>query len=177
MNTKRFLWSACLIAAFCTPLFAQSAAPANKSDAHDDAAPARPYRLNFALNELEEGRKINSRQYSMNLNAGDNDEIKVGTRVPVELKQGDAQYLDVGTRIWCRLKESDNGLLLTVRSDISNFATLDQLRPLNNAPLLRQFVINGSTVALPGKTTAIGSVDDPASKRTFQLEVTVLPLK
>jgi hypothetical protein len=177
MNAKRVLWTTCLIVAICLPLAAQNAASANTPDAHEDAAPARAYRLNFSINELEEGRKVNSRQYSLNLNAGDADEVKIGTRVPVALKQGDVQYMDVGTHIWCRLKEADNGVVLNVRSEISNFATPDQPHTLNNIPLLRQFVINGSTVALPGKTVIVGSVDDPASKRTFQLEVTAMPLK
>jgi hypothetical protein len=32
-------------------------------------------------------------------------------------------------------------------------------------------------VALPGKSTVVGVVDDPNSKRQFQLEVTVSKLK
>jgi hypothetical protein len=42
---------------------------------------------------------------------------------------------------------------------------------------LRQFTINGSTVAVVGRSIVIGSVDDPNSKRQFQLEVTVSRLK
>jgi hypothetical protein len=44
-------------------------------------------------------------------------------------------------------------------------------------PLLRQLRINASTVAMPGKPTVIGVVDDPNSKRQFQLEVTVTKLR
>ncbi len=43
--------------------------------------------------------------------------------------------------------------------------------------VLRQFKINTSTLALPGKPMIVGSVDDPNSKRQFQLEVTVSKLK
>ena len=35
----------------------------------------RPYRLDFSLNELEDGKHVNSRHYSMNLTAGSGDEI------------------------------------------------------------------------------------------------------
>ena len=71
-------------------------------------APGRPdrpvhaYRIDFSVNELEDGKKINTRQYSMNLNANDADEIKIGNRVPVDSGPGTFQYLDVGTNIWCR---------------------------------------------------------------------------
>lgn len=140
------------------------------------------YRLDFLVGEMEDGRKINSRQYSMNLNAGDNNEIRIGTRVPFEQKQGEYTYLDVGTNIWCQLRDrSDlpwvgNDVSLRVRSEISNFALPEQQRQ-NDRPLLRQLKIDASTVAVLGKPVVLGSVDDPNSKRQFQLEVTVTKLR
>ena len=110
----------------------------------------------------------------MNLNAEESDEIKIGTRVPVDtnIKQGEYQYIDVGTSIWCRLEERPNGLSIAVRAEISNFAMPDQTRPI-----IRQLSIKASTLAQLGKPMVVGSVDDPNSKRTFQLEVTVTKLK
>ncbi|MFZ0276510.1 MAG: hypothetical protein WA254_20765 [Candidatus Sulfotelmatobacter sp.] len=134
------------------------------------------YRLDFSVNEFEDGKKINTRGYSMNLNAGDSDEVKIGTRVPVESKQGEFTYLDVGTSIWCRLEERANGLPISVRGEISNFAMPDQ-QAQQARPVLRQLSIKASTVAQLGKPMVVGSVDDPNSKRTFQLEVTVTKLK
>src|SRR6476660_284731 len=63
------------------------------------------YRLDFSVNEMEDGKKINTRLYSMHSRSGDGNEIKIGTRVPVEAKQSEFQYLDVGTSIWCRLRD------------------------------------------------------------------------
>ena len=136
--------------------------------------PVNPYRIDFSVNEMEDGKKINTRQYSMNLNAEESNEIKIGTRVPVDTntKQGEFQYIDVGTNIWCRLEERPNGLSIAVRAEISNFAMPDQTRPI-----IRQLSIKASTVAQLGKPMVVGSVDDPNSKRTFQLEVTVTKLK
>lgn len=136
-----------------------------------------PYRLDFTIYEIEDGKKINARQYSMYLNANDANEIKIGTRVPVEVKQGEMQYIDLGTRIWSRVKERDNGLALEVRAEISNFAIPDQANRTNSMPLLRQMQINASTVTVPGRPTIVGNVDDPNSKRQFQLEVVVTKLK
>src|SRR5215472_11678403 len=80
------------------------------SQSHPDATPTvqaserqiaersvEAYRLDFSLNELENGKKVNARQYSMNLNTGDDNQIKIGTRVPFEQAKGEMQYLDVGT--------------------------------------------------------------------------------
>jgi hypothetical protein len=136
------------------------------------------YRLDFSVNEIEDGKKINARQYSMNLNADDANEMKIGTRVPVEAKQGEFQYLDVGTNIWCRIGERANGIQISVRADISNFAMPDQQGQTQTMrPVLRQLSIKASTMAQVGKPIVVGSVDDPNSKRTFQLEVTVTKLK
>jgi len=139
--------------------------------------PVHAYRLDFSVNELEDGKKINTRQYSMNLNADDADEIKIGNRVPVDSGPGTFQYLDVGTNIWCRIGERAEGLPLTVRADVTNLAIPDQANGHESRPVVRQFKINASTLAQVGKPMVVGSVDDPNSKRQFQLEVTVSKVK
>ena len=50
--------------------------------------PLQPYRLDFSFNEVADGKTVNSRHYSMNLTAGNSDEIKIGTRVPVATGSG-----------------------------------------------------------------------------------------
>lgn len=140
--------------------------------------PITPYRLDFTISEIEDGKKINARQYSLNVNTGDHNNLKIGTRVPVEIKQGEMQYLDLGTDISADLRERDNGLALEVRALMSSFATPDdQANRSNSMPLLREMKINASTVLSPGRPTIVGSVDDPNSKRQYQLEVTATRLK
>lgn len=150
---------------------------AKQSDTPGAQKPVHAYRLDFSVNELEDGKKINSRQYSLNLNADDANEIKIGTKVPVDAGHESYQYIDVGTSIWCRIGERPDGMPLTVRADISNFAIPDQGPGHEFRPVIRQFKINASTLALPGKPMVVGSVDDPNSKRQFQLEVTVSKLR
>jgi hypothetical protein len=135
-----------------------------------------PYRIDFSVNEMEDGKKINTRQYSMNLNADESNEIKIGTRVPVDTNKTEFQYIDVGTSIWSRLEERPNGLSIAVRAEISNFAMPDQTAA-QARPIIRQLSIKASTLAQLGKPMVVGSVDDPNSKRNFQLEVTVTKLK
>ncbi len=147
----------------------------NKTESQEAAKTPQPYRLDFSVNELEDGKKINSRQYSMNLNANDANELKIGTRVPVEAAHEQFQYMDIGTNIWARLGDHRGALEMSVRAEISNFATPDG--GSSSRPIVRQFKINASTVAQLGKPMIIGSVDDPASKRQFQLEVMVTKLR
>jgi hypothetical protein len=159
---------------------AQSAAK-TEGDAQPDKS-LNAYRLDFSVSELEDGKKINTRQYLMNSKSGDSNEVKIGSRVPVEVKQGEFQYMDVGTSIWCNLRDQSDfaslggDVMLKVRAEVSNFALPEQ-QGQQVRPVLRQLKIETSTIGMPGKPLNLGSVDDPGSKRQFQFEVTVTKLK
>jgi hypothetical protein len=154
---------------------AQTAPPASPQE------PIVVYQLDFAINELDDAKKINMRHYSMNLdigpsNVGPEKELKIGTRIPIEADQGKFQYLDVGTTVQAQLREFKGSTSLQARVEITNFATPDQATK-GGQPLLRQMIISGSTLVISDKPVIIGSVDDPNSKRQFQLEVRVTKLR
>jgi hypothetical protein len=157
----------------------------------DVQKPIPAYHLEFSLNELEDGRKINARQYGMDLVAlrdqdrgyvrdlGREKALKIGTRVPVEIESGKVEYMDIGTSIRCQMFEDEAGLSLSARAEVSSLVPhtdTDTYRP-NTRPVLRQLSIEATTAIIPGKLTNLGTVDDPDSKRQFQLEVTVTKLR
>lgn len=134
------------------------------------------YHLDFSINELAEGKKINSRKYSMNLtDEGKPKELKIGTRVPIESENGKFEYLDVGTSITVQLVSWQTPLSLDVVVDISNFATPEDATR-GGRPILRQIRISTRTPIVLGKSVVAGSVDDPNSNHQFQLEVTATKL-
>jgi hypothetical protein len=137
---------------------------------------ATAYRLDLSINELEDGKKINTRHYSMNLtdDVGAK-ELKIGTRVPVEPEQGKFQYIDLGTYISARMYMNQSSLTLDVRVEVSSLASADQAT--RGQPLVRQMVLSSRTLVVPDRPMIIGSVDDPNSKREFQLEVTATKIK
>jgi len=148
--------------------------------------PVQPYRLDLSFNEVSDGKIVNTRHYSMNLTAGNSDEIKIGTRVPVAISpnsgkgSGDQplfQYLDVGTSIWAQLREHGDELMLVVRAEVSNLDVDSGQASGVSAPVVRQIKISGDTLLVTGKPILIGSADDPNSKRQFQLEVTLTKLR
>lgn len=151
------------------------------ADAKQKASEQKPleaYHLDFSINEFEDGKKTNSRQYAMNLSTTEPGEIKIGTKIPVDTKEGEYQYLDVGTSIWAQLREQRGQTMLVVRAEVSDFAIpehgLDKPDP---HPALRQLKVSGSTLLPLTKPMVLVSVDDPNSKRQFQLEETVTKLK
>src|SRR5689334_18017813 len=65
-----------------------------------------PYRLDYTLTELQDGKKVNSRQYSINIGGGSQNgrpwvgRVQIGTRVPAGAKtDGTVQSVEVGTSI------------------------------------------------------------------------------
>jgi hypothetical protein len=161
-------------------------------EASSEAQPAKSkivhaYRLDFSFNELEGDKKINTRHYSMNLTSGQTNDIKIGSRVPVTTfvnnKDSGAgtqyQYIDVGTSINAQLRPIQNSdeEELVVRSEISNLDLTPPAGSEPNAPVIRQIKITGSTLLVLAKPLDIGSMDDPTSKRQFELEVTVTKLR
>jgi hypothetical protein len=184
MFRTKAVWIAAVAVGLWFGLAPASAQEKSKDNTDEQEKVIKPYRLDFSLNEVEEGKVINNRHYSMNLTQGESDEIKIGTRVPVatgsygnDLKSTQYQYLDVGTRIDARLEVVSSETKLHVNSDISNLDTVDQRSGPVLAPIVRQIKIEGSTLLIVGKPILIGSVDDPNSKRQFQLEVTATKLK
>jgi len=146
----------------------------HKTYAERPVKTVRAYRVDFSISELEDGKRINTRHYSMDLNSGPWSQIKIGTRVPVSPTQGSFQYIDLGTSIDCELEEQGEDLALDVRSDFSNLSSPEEH---SSQPIIRQIKINGRTLTAPGKPVVIGAVDDPNSNRQFQLEATVTRVK
>jgi hypothetical protein len=177
MFRKTFV-AASLILVLVVALGRRSASAQDAEAAKSEAEKAvSAYRLDFSVDEMEDGKKINTRLYSMNLNSDSSNELKIGTRVPVDTKQGEFQYIDLGTNIWSRLEDRKGLINLTVRAEISNFAIPEQSLGHESRPIIRQLKISASTLALLGKPMEVGSVDDPNSRRKFQLEVTVTKLR
>jgi hypothetical protein len=158
------------------------ASATDEKQASSQTRPVRPYRLDFSLVELQNGKRTNTRHYSLNLTAGSGDEIKIGTRVPVRSESftnvntpvTQFQYLDVGTNIWAFLRQVGDELQLEVKGDVSD---LDKAANKDLGPIVRQMKISGTTLLVTGKPIVIGSMDDPNSDREFQLEVTATKLR
>jgi hypothetical protein len=151
----------------------------NKLNPEQTDKPVHAYRADFSLNELENGKKINTRHYSMNVNTGDRNQVKISTSAQVPDETSTARespakpdFLNVTIHIYCRVQEHGDEVLLAVEGIIDNV-----LSPPNGRPVTRDIDIVGSTMATPGKPIVIGSVDDPSSNREFQLEATLTKLK
>ena len=136
------------------------------------------FKLDFLLSELEDGKKINTRSYSMIVREGEWGKIRLGDRVPVAVGHGDQyQYLDVGTSLDSRAgKELDSGLPLSVTADVSSIVP-EQKGESRPAPLIRQLKYQLDAIVPLGKTTLISSADEIVGSRRLQIEVTATKIR
>ncbi len=167
-------------ALFCFMFMAINASAQEANDATatpaDATTPMHNYRADYSLIESENGKKIDSRQYSMNLSKNGRSMIQIGTKVPVETKaDGTLQYLDADTDIVSRLIDHPNGLVLDVTCNVTSIAS--DAAAQTERPVFRTFVIANDIVVVPGRGMVVGVADDPDSKRQFELDVMVTELK
>jgi hypothetical protein len=178
-----------LLVTLAAPVFGQAAGkstseqPAKsdsavKKDAPEkELAPEAFYKLAFNISEIEDGKRVNQREYSMvsRNNDGRPVSIKATTRVPINAPEKQLQYLDAGLDIRCFAPREVAGKV-AVNCDvvISNFVVPDQSTEARNSvgPVLRTTNTSAWAVVTLGKPTVMSIIDDVNSKKRIQIEVT-----
>jgi hypothetical protein len=132
------------------------------------------YRVEFTIREKDGATTVNSRNYLMLLEDKVAGKVRAENRVPIPSEKG-FQYMDVGLSIDCELRERERDLLVNIRMEISDFAAPGQEKA--SPPLIRSIRSELTTGIPPGKPTVVSVVDDTATKRRYELEVTATKVK
>lgn len=144
------------------------------------------YRLEFSINELHEGKVLNSRQYSMLVPTTDRGSLRFSTRVPVVLSPGTGgappqySYVNAGLTLTCSARpvSREDRILVNTDLEIESFGSSDQtLESRTPMPITRTITAKVPAYVSLGKPTVVASLDDPNSKRRFQIEVTATRMK
>lgn len=176
---KHILLIAALISApICTKQALAQEATSAKPVAASAPENKRFYRLDFIIKQMEGGRTINSRSYSIVLQGGNRrTSVRAGTSMPVKTSATDIQQLQIGANIDCfDVVEVEGQLTFHIKVELSSVAAAAE-NSSSNFPALRQNVWDSYVVVPLRKTTSIFSSDDLASKQTMQLEVLTTPIK
>jgi hypothetical protein len=153
-------------------------AAAQEEEKKQDVAvrvPAVAYKIDFLLHEVEGGKRVNTREYSMLLRDGRRGSIRIGTRVPITIGDGKGvQYMDVGFNLDCSLRPAGNALEFEYNVEVSSLVTPDG-SPQATAvtPVLRSFRSGSTTLVTPGKPMLVSVVDELTTKRQLQIEATI----
>jgi hypothetical protein len=154
--------------------------PASPPRMADSTKPAVFYRLDFAIREMEGEKLLDTRNYSLWAQAGRSEKMTAGSEVPYASSSSNMSYRKVGVSINCTLTETDGNPSLWLNLEMSGVAPSE--KSADPAMQLMQVVFrsvsfSADAVLTPGKSTMIGSVDDPATKRRFQVDVTATKTK
>jgi hypothetical protein len=158
------------------------AAPPPPPPSEAQAKPASVYRMDFVVRELENSKRINSRSYSLSGTTKEGAGLRVTSRVPTAYLGGEGksilEYRDVGINIDCVPEEMDNSVLLMTRFASSSVVPREPgPNPPYDGPVIREVKFNGKTPVILGKPMVIATLDDAATNRRFEIEVTVTKVK
>jgi type II secretory pathway component GspD/PulD (secretin) len=142
--------------------------------------PRRTYRLTYTITEVDDGKRVGTQHYSMVLVSGQRTTMKQGSKIPVATgtvtengspaTQTQFTYLDVGLNFDATLDESVNGVRLRSKAEQSSLGS-DKLIAGISEPVVRQAVLEGTSILTPGKPLILGSLDIPDSTRRMDIEV------
>ena len=140
------------------------------------------YQVDFSVRELEDSKPVNTRNYSLLLQTIPDERVANGrvravSRVPIILVEGQVEYQEVGLSIDCGLREQRDRVLLEITFEISDLATPQEEKGLASRPVFRTIRSQVRTGVLAGKPTVVSKVDDTATKRRYELEVTATKVK
>jgi len=173
MRNSMSIRCAIAVVAFCLALIPTSATAQQDTKA---PKPITAYRLEFSVRELENGKRLNSRNYMMMAEDNSFARIRVGNKVPYQVADKQYQYNNIGMNIDCRPHEEQEGVALDVTVDISSVAPPSETAPSYN-PVFRSSRSEVQTVVAFGKPTLITSLDDVESNRRYEIEVTATKVK
>ncbi len=178
---KAFLTA--LAAALIVAGFARAQEP-NKQDAAGkttraaepkESKPINVYRVDYAVHELEKGKRSNTRNYTLMVEPGDRASFRVGSEIPLAMgeKGLQLQYHRIGMNIDCVVRERDPYVLIKTMMDMSGVGSGELTSAPSSAPVLRQFSLIDDAKVILGKPTLVGAIDDVTANRRYEIEVTV----
>lgn len=141
---------------------------------------ATGYRVEFVIRELEDGKRVNARNYVMLIESDTPGytKLRVGSRISYATAVDQFQLQDVGMNIDCRLvQQPDSSLELVTSIDWSSLAPYEGTGGRPDRPVVRQLKFAGNSLIPAAKPTMIGTMDDVASNHHYEIEVTATKVK
>lgn len=131
------------------------------------------YKVSYKVNEVENGRMINSRSYTLMAQTGKTMSVRIGNRVPYATNGNNIQYSSVGMNIDSTIDDLGENLLVHTKLEMNTLAAKEPGSSLSHPPVFNDLRLVDATSAAIGKPAFVGSLDDVASNRRYVIEVTV----
>jgi len=175
MRRRISIQTAIALAAFCLGLIPHSATAQQETKVQK---PITAYRLEFNVREVENGKRVNSRNYMMMAQDGGWGKIRVEDRVPIPVGETQFQFENVATNIDCRPREHESGIALEIIVNLSSLLPQPDTAPqVSHRPVVHSDRTEVQTVVASDKPTLVTSLDDVESNRRYEIEVTATKVK
>jgi type II secretory pathway component GspD/PulD (secretin) len=141
--------------------------------------PKKTYRLTYTINETDDGKRVGTQHFAIIVVSGGRTTFKNGSKVPVvtgaynpgvSTQKTEVTYLDLGLNVDASLDESTNGVRLRTKVERSSVAE-DKSSLGVDDPVIRQTVLEGTSILTQGKSVRLGSLDIPGGSRHLDVEV------
>jgi hypothetical protein len=147
-----------------------------KETATMEQKPMAAYRIEFNVREIENGKRLNSRNYMIMAKDNDWSRIRVQDNVPYQASDNSYQHTDLRMDIDCRPHERSDNVALDISVNFSSMAPAPDSAP-RTPPVFRTANTGISAVVTLGKPTLVASSDDVSSNRRYEIEVTATKVK
>ena len=139
--------------------------------------PRRSYRLTYTLYELENGKRVSSRSFTLNVAQGQRAYLRQGTRIPIVTgtasaaeKSSQVQYIDIGLNLEASIEGAAGSLRLHTKLEQTSLG--DEASGMGSQdPVIRQSVFEEASVLTPGKAILLGSFAGAGGTKTEEVEV------
>jgi type II secretory pathway component GspD/PulD (secretin) len=172
----------------CSAAFAQTAASGARNPL-DPPRSANVYRVTYTLTDTDGTRKVGVQHYSVVVTEGGRTTLKNGSKIPVATGsysnggqtaagiQTQFTYLDIGTNLDVAISSPVNGAFqLKTKVEQSSIAEDKTIAGVNE-PVVRQTVLEGTSVLTLGKPQVVGTLDFAGSTRHLDVEVVMEAVK
>lgn len=182
MKGARSKCLAIAVMAFCLAWISNSASAQEAKDKESAATEQKPvvaYRIEVNVREVEDGKRLNSRNYLMVARDDDWTRLRVGNKMPYQTGGSQYQYTDVGMNIDCRPRDRGDSVELSLRVEFSGLAPQKEtLSGISTpAPVFRTDRAEIESLVPLGKPTLVASMDDTLSNRRYEIELTATKVK
>lgn len=145
----------------------------------------KSYRLLFTITEIDNEKTISTQHVSMVAVIGLRASIKEGDKIPLatgstsganSAMQTQFTYIDVGMNFDATITQQANGVSLDSKVEQSSVGPSNTIAGVQE-PVIRQTVLQGTSLLTLDKPVMLGSIDVPTTTRRFDIAVVLQPIK